>query len=58
MSAWGSAALAAATPRDIADWVLSPFEVDEDPAAMIEAGADVVELIAREGIDAALREYV
>jgi PTH1 family peptidyl-tRNA hydrolase len=44
--------------RDIADWVLSPFEVDEDPGPMIEAGADAVELIAREGIDAALAAYV
>ena len=43
--------------RDIADWVLSPFELDEDPAPMLEAGADAVELIAREGIDAALAAY-
>ena len=38
--------------------VLSPFEVDEDPGPMIEAGADAVELIATEGIDAALAAYV
>ena len=44
-------------PRDIADWVLSPFELGEDPEPMIEAGADAVELIAREGIDAALAAY-
>jgi PTH1 family peptidyl-tRNA hydrolase len=45
-------------PRDIADWVLAPFELGEDPEPMIEAGADAVELIAREGIDAALAAYV
>ena len=44
-------------PRDIADWVLAPFELGEDPEPMIEAGADAVELIAREGIDAALAAY-
>jgi hypothetical protein len=38
--------------------VLSPFELDEDPDPMIEGGADAVELIAREGIDAALAAYV
>jgi PTH1 family peptidyl-tRNA hydrolase len=43
--------------RDLADWVLSPFEDDEDPAPMIEAAAECVELIAREGIDAALAAY-
>src|ERR1700712_2139863 len=43
--------------RDLADWVLSRFEDDEDPAPMIGAAADCVELIAREGIDAALAAY-
>ena len=45
-------------PRDIADWLLSPFEDDEDPEPMITAGADCVELIAREGIEAALVAYL
>jgi PTH1 family peptidyl-tRNA hydrolase len=44
--------------RDIADLVLSPFEPGEDPQPMIESAADAVELIAREGIDAALAAYV
>jgi PTH1 family peptidyl-tRNA hydrolase len=43
--------------RDLADWVLSPFEEDEDPAPMVGAAADCVELILREGIDAALAAY-
>jgi PTH1 family peptidyl-tRNA hydrolase len=43
--------------RGISDWVLSPFEVDEDPEPMIAAGADCVELIAREGIEAALAAF-
>jgi PTH1 family peptidyl-tRNA hydrolase len=43
--------------RDIADWVLSPFELDEDPEPMIEGAADCVELIAREGIGPALTAY-
>jgi peptidyl-tRNA hydrolase len=43
--------------RDLADWVLSPFEDDEDAAPMIEAAAECVELIARQGIEAALAAY-
>jgi peptidyl-tRNA hydrolase, PTH1 family len=40
--------------RDLADWVLSPFEPDEDPAPIVAAAADCVELIARDGIEAAV----
>ena len=43
--------------RDLADWVLSPFEPDEDPAPMVSTAADCVELIAREGIEAAIAAY-
>jgi len=43
--------------RDLADWVLSRFEDDEDPSPMIGTAADCVELIAREGIEAALAAY-
>ena len=43
--------------RDLADWLLSSFEPDEDPAPMVQTAADCVELIAREGIDAALAAY-
>ena len=43
--------------RDIADWILAPFELDEDPDPMVADAADAVELVARDGIDAALRAY-
>jgi peptidyl-tRNA hydrolase, PTH1 family len=43
--------------RDLADWVLAPFEPDEDPAPMVGTAADCVELIAREGMEAALAAY-
>ena len=43
--------------RDLADWLLSPFEPDEDPEPMVGTAADCVELIAREGIEAAVAAY-
>jgi PTH1 family peptidyl-tRNA hydrolase len=43
--------------RDLADWLLSPFEPDEDPEPMVGTAADCVELITREGIDAAVAAY-
>jgi PTH1 family peptidyl-tRNA hydrolase len=43
--------------REIADWVLAPFDDDEDPAAMITAAADCVELILVDGIEAATAAY-
>jgi PTH1 family peptidyl-tRNA hydrolase len=43
--------------RDLADWVLSPFEDDEDPTPMVAAASDCVELIAREGMEAALAAF-
>ena len=43
--------------RDMADWILAPFELDEDPEPMIGEAADAVELIARDGIEEALRRY-
>ena len=43
--------------RDLADWLLSPFELDEDPEPMVGTAADCVELIAREGIEAAVAAY-
>jgi peptidyl-tRNA hydrolase, PTH1 family len=43
--------------RDLADWVLSPFEPDEDPAPMVAAAADCVELMVAEGIEAAISAY-
>jgi peptidyl-tRNA hydrolase len=43
--------------RDIADFVLAPFEADEDPEPMITRAADCVQLILDEGIEAAERAY-
>jgi PTH1 family peptidyl-tRNA hydrolase len=43
--------------RELADWVLAAFEDDEDPAPMVEAAADCVELIVREGMEAAIAAY-
>lgn len=43
--------------RALADWLLSPFEPDEDPEPMVALAADCVDLIAREGMAAALAEY-
>ena len=43
--------------RPIADYVLSPFEPDEDAGALIAHAADAVELLAAEGLDAAQRRF-
>lgn len=43
--------------RPIADYVLSPFEPDEDAEALIARAADAVELLAAEGLDAAQRRF-
>lgn len=43
--------------RDLADWLLAPFEPDEDPQPMIDAAVDCVELLALEGIAAAEARY-
>ena len=44
-------------PRPVADWVLSPFAPDEDAEALISRGADAVELIAQDGLEAAQQRY-
>ena len=44
--------------RDLADWVLSPFESDEDVDALIEQACDCLELLIDRGIDDALAQYV
>ncbi len=44
-------------PRGIADFVLAPFEADEDPDALVERGADAVQLILDEGVEAAEKQY-
>lgn len=44
-------------PRPVADWVLSPFAPDEDAEALISRGADAVETIAQDGLEAAQQRY-
>jgi len=43
--------------RPVADWVLSPFAPEEDAEALIARTADAVEMLAREGLDAAQRSF-
>src|SRR5919204_1314158 len=40
-------------PRSVADYVLSPFALDEDQDGLVARATDAVEAIAREGLDAA-----
>jgi PTH1 family peptidyl-tRNA hydrolase len=44
-------------PRDVADFVLSPFEPHEDRDGVVEVAADVVEVIVREGLEEAQRRF-
>ncbi len=37
--------------RPVADYVLSPFEPDEDPEALVARAADAVESIVRDGLE-------
>src|SRR5690242_2381944 len=43
--------------RPVADWVLQPFEPGTDVDALVERGAACTLLVAREGIDAAMRAF-
>jgi PTH1 family peptidyl-tRNA hydrolase len=43
--------------RSVSDWVLSPFEPDEDVEHLIARATDAVEAIATEGVEAAQRSY-
>jgi peptidyl-tRNA hydrolase, PTH1 family len=43
--------------RPVADWVLHPFEPGTDVEALVERGAACTLLVAREGIDAAMRAF-
>jgi peptidyl-tRNA hydrolase, PTH1 family len=43
--------------RPVADYVLSPFAPDEDAEALVARGADAVETLARDGLDAAQRSF-
>jgi PTH1 family peptidyl-tRNA hydrolase len=44
-------------PRDLADYVLSDFEPEEDAPTIVARAADAVETIAREGLEQAQREF-
>ena len=44
-------------PRSVADYVLSPFELEEDVGALVSRAADAVETIAREGVEAAQQRF-
>jgi PTH1 family peptidyl-tRNA hydrolase len=44
-------------PRSVADYVLSPFELDEDVGTLVSRAADAVETVAREGVEAAQQRF-
>ncbi|MET0560313.1 MAG: aminoacyl-tRNA hydrolase [Gaiellaceae bacterium] len=44
-------------PRDVAGYVLSPFDPDEDRDGIVSQAADAVELLVREGLDEAQRRF-
>ena len=43
--------------RPLADWVLSDFEPDEDPEALVARAADAVESLDAEGLEATQRQF-
>ena len=43
--------------RSVSDYVLSPFEPEEDVAALVARSADAVETIARDGLEQAQASY-
>jgi PTH1 family peptidyl-tRNA hydrolase len=44
-------------PRDLADFVLSDFEPEDDAEAVVARAADAVETLALDGLDAAQRSF-
>jgi peptidyl-tRNA hydrolase, PTH1 family len=44
-------------PRDLADYVLSDFEPEDDADAIIGRAADAVESLARDGLEATQRQF-
>ena len=44
-------------PRSVADYVLSPFELEEDVGALVTNAANAVETIVREGVEAAQQRF-
>jgi PTH1 family peptidyl-tRNA hydrolase len=43
--------------RPVADYVLSPFEPQEDAEALVARGAEAVETLARDGLEAAQQRF-
>ena len=43
--------------RPVADYVLSPFEPEQDAEALVARAADAVETLARDGLDEAQRRF-
>jgi PTH1 family peptidyl-tRNA hydrolase len=43
--------------RSVADYVLSPFATEEDVGALVSRGADAVEMVAREGVEATQQRF-
>jgi peptidyl-tRNA hydrolase, PTH1 family len=44
-------------PRDVADYVLSPFEAHDDREGIVARAADALEVIVREGLEEAQRRF-
>jgi PTH1 family peptidyl-tRNA hydrolase len=44
-------------PRDIADFVLAPFELHEDREALVSRAADAVEALLSEGLEETQRRF-
>jgi PTH1 family peptidyl-tRNA hydrolase len=44
-------------PRSVADYVLSPFEPEDDVEALVSRSADAVETIARDGLETAQQRF-
>ena len=44
-------------PRSVADYVLSPFAVEQEAEALVSRSADAIETLAREGVEAAQQRF-
>ena len=44
-------------PRDVADYVLAPFEADEDREGIVTRAADAVEMLLSEGLDVTQQRF-
>jgi PTH1 family peptidyl-tRNA hydrolase len=44
-------------PRDVADFVLAPFDPHQDATAMVARAADAVEVVVSEGLEEAQRRF-